>query len=351
MFPVSERFRPQQFECITQGLIAKEGPVNDGGWRDLHIPVNLHQAFFDASERDPARRYKLFCRASDQEKTIGVAFSADGLRWSELQLCPEISVPGDTHNNAFWAPELGRYVGITRLRTDQRLVARTESPDFVHWTKAVEVLRGDPLNQTYAMPVFRHAGVYLSLPMIFRTGEDRVHCELAWSPDTLAWHRIASGQPLIANSNRQGDYDWGCVYAAATPVFHEQEIRLYYGASNGPHTNWRDSFLALATLRPDGFAGFETAAGGHVGRISTKPLPWAGSELQITADVTGGEIGVTLQNEAGAVVATAEPVTATSTDRTLRWKHGFEFARLQGTAVRVAFAMTSAKLYSFNFAG
>ncbi|MSU65626.1 MAG: hypothetical protein EXS38_05905 [Opitutus sp.] len=307
--------------------------------------------FLDATERDSARRYKLFARASDRNRTIGVAFSPDGLHWSEIQLCPEINVPGDTHNNAFWSPEAGKYVGITRLRTGQRLVARTESDDFIHWTKAVEILRGDPLNQTYAMPVFRHAGVYLGLPMIFRTVEDRVHCELAWSPDTVTWHRIDAGQPLIANSPRAGDYDWGCVYAAATPVFHEKEIRLYYGASNGPHTNWRDSFLALATLRPDGFAGFETAAGGRVGRITTKPLPCAGSQLQITADVTGGNLGVTLRSEAGAVVATAEPVTATSTDQTLRWKNGFDLARRKGTLVRVAFEFTSAKVYSFNFAG
>ena len=195
---------------------------------------------------------------------MGVAFSPDGLRWSALTHCPEISVPGDTHNNALWSPETGRYVGITRMKSDQRLVARTESPDFIHWTRAVEVLRGDKLHQTYAMPIARYGGVYLGFLMILDMAADRVACELAWSADTVAWQRIEPGHALIPNSETAGDYDWGCVYAAA-PVFTKNEIRLYYGASNGPHTNWRDGFLALATLRPDGFAGYETVAPEHKG--------------------------------------------------------------------------------------
>src|SRR5204863_593439 len=140
--------------------------------------------------------------ASDKVKTMATAFSSDGLHWSSQILCPEIQVPGDTHNHAFWSPELCKYVSITRLKTDQRLVARTESADFIHWSKAVEVLRGDKLHQTYAMPVFRYAGVYLGLAMMFDTKTDRVSCELAWSPDTIAWERIDPGQPLIPNSER-----------------------------------------------------------------------------------------------------------------------------------------------------
>lgn len=147
------------------------------------------------------------------------------------------------------------------------------SADFIHWTKAVEVLRGDRTNQTYAMPVFRHAGVYLGLLAIFNTQTDRTHCELAWSADTVAWHRIQPGTPLIPTATRRDAYDWGCVYPAAVPVVRENEIRLYYGASNGPHTNWRDGFLALATLRPDGFAGWTPQNETKPAVVLTRPLP------------------------------------------------------------------------------
>ena len=305
--------------------------------------------FRDDAERDPARRFKLFCRAGDKLRTMAVAFSPDGLRWSELTPCPEIQVPGDTHNNALWSPDTGRYVGITRLKTDQRLVARTESADFIHWTKAVEVLRGDKLNQTYAMPVFRHAGVYLGLPMILRTAGDRVHCELAWSTDAVEWHRIDAGRPLIPNSDRPGDYDWGCVYAAATPVFLEREIRLYYGASNGPHTNWRDGFLALATLRPDGFAGYEPTDRNRVATVTTRAFKCGGARLRLSADAGGGTVRTTLLDDAGRKLAEAAPVTGNVTDQPLTWANGFNLAEHVGRPVRLAFELKAAKVYSFSF--
>ena len=77
----------------------------------------------------------------------------------------QIDAAADTHNNAFWDPSLRQYVGITRLwRDGQRVVGRTVSADCRMWTKADEVLRGLERHlQTYAMPVFRYAGVYLGL--------------------------------------------------------------------------------------------------------------------------------------------------------------------------------------------
>ena len=68
--------------------------------------------------------------------------------------------------------------------------------------------------------------------MIFNAVTDRVHCELAWSPDTWEWHIIDPGTPLIDTSHEKGDYDWGCVYASV-PIFLPDEIRIYYGASDG----------------------------------------------------------------------------------------------------------------------
>ena len=302
--------------------------------------------FHDPRDPDPARRFKLFARASESVRQMAVAFSPDGLHWSAPTLCPEINVPGDTHNNAFWSPELGKYVGITRMKSDQRLVARTESADFLHWTKAVEVLRGDRTNQTYAMPVFRHAGVYLGLLAIFNTATDRTHCELAWSADTVAWHRIQPGTPLIPTASERGAYDWGCVYPAAVPVVRDQEIRLYYGASNGPHTNWRDGFLALATLRPDGFAGWTPQDETKPAVLLTRPLTATGKTLRLTADIApGGWVQATLLDPAGTVLAHGRRLTTTTTDGV-----GLQVANPHGQPVRVRLEMQHAKVYSFAFA-
>lgn len=309
--------------------------------------------FFDSADSDPARRYKLICRTSDADVTMGVAFSPDGQHWSRMIPCPEMKAVGDAHNNALWMPEAGRYAAFTRLKskTGERLVARSESADFLHWTPAVEVLRGDPQNQTYAMTVFRHAGLYLGLLMIFTPGDDRVHCELAWSPDTSAWHRINPGTAFIPNSETRGDYDWGCVYAGA-PIVQNDETRIYYGASNGPHTGWREGFLALATLRPDGFAGYEPVEREKSGQVLTRPVRCAGGPLRLTADAAGGKVSVRLLDEAGKVLATAAPVTGDVTDEALRWEGGFKLAEVAEVGerpVRIEFELTAARVYSFSF--
>lgn len=119
------------------------------------------------------------------------------MHWAEPLFCPEIGVEGDTHNNAIWAPELGKYVGITRRwLAGERLVMRAESTDFVHWSIATEVLKGDRLNQTYAMPIVAYQNLYLGFVMVLNTQTDRVQCELAWSPDTVLWRRIDPATPL-----------------------------------------------------------------------------------------------------------------------------------------------------------
>lgn len=301
--------------------------------------------FLDPLDPDPARRFKLFARAAESIRQMAVAFSPDGLRWSQPTLCPEINVPGDTHNNAFWSPELRKYVGITRMKTDQRLVARTESADFIHWTKATEILRGDRTNQTYAMPVFRHAGVYLGLLAIFNTATDRTHCELAWSPDTLTWHRVQPGIPFLPTSTRPGDYDWGCVYPAAHPVILDTEIRLYYGASNGPHTNWRDGFLALATLRPDGFAGYAATTTAQIATLLTHPVVASGKTLRLTADIApGGWLRATVLDPTGKTLAVGPRLTATITNAAAA-----ETAALPNQPVRLRLEFQAAQIYSFSF--
>ncbi len=321
-----------EFNGSTANNLVLRRPHGSGVWRDAHDP-------------DPARRFKLFARSSESVRQMAVAFSPDGLHWGPQTLCPEINVPGDTHNNAFWSPELGKYVGITRMKSDQRLVARTESADFLHWTKAVEVLRGDVTNQTYAMLTFRHAGVYLGLLAIFNTKTDRTQGELAWSPDTVTWQRIQPGTPLMPNSSKREDYDWGCVYPAAVPVFLDHEIRLYYGASNGPHTNWREGFFALATLRPDGFAGYVPKDEAQPAVIVTRPLTLSGRTLRLTADIgAGGWVKATLLDATGKVLTEGTRLTTTMTGEVAV---ALEKNTEQPVCVRLETKL--AKVYSFTF--
>ena len=304
--------------------------------------------FKDPRDPDPKRRYKAFFKG----KMISVGFSPDGIHWGQAIACPEANVAGDTHNNAFWAPTLGKYVGITRTwaKPRGRQVARTSSADFLKWTKAEVVLEGIANHlQTYAMPVFYYGGVYIGLPAIYNSRTDRTHTELSWSPDTVNWHRIDPGTPLIANSTEKGGYDWGTAYAAAYPVFGKDEIRLYYGGCDDKHFGWRNGYFCLATLRPDGFAGYEPISPDTPAVITTRPILSTGHGLFVTADVDkGGSVTATLFDANGNKLAPSMPLKKTATDAMI-WPRMFDSASLKGRTIHIEFQLTNAKLYSFQF--
>jgi len=316
-------------------------------------PWTVHGAgvFKDLRDSDSKRRYKMFFRS---EKCMAVAFSPDGMNWSSPTDCPEIEAAGDTHNNAFWDPENNKYVGITRLWDPVkrvRLVGRTESTDFLKWTKAVEVLRASPTEthrQTYAMPVFRYADIYLGFVMIINTDTDTVDCELTWSPNTVHWERVCPGTQLIPRGP-EGSYDGGCIYAAAYPIFRSDEILLYYGGNNGKHGHWRDGFFCLAHLRPDGFAGMEPINLHETGRIVTKPIQCVGRNLRVSADVDGGMLRVGILDASGFGLEGCELIKSNVTDRVIKWKNGRNLSNFRGKPIRLQFELASAQLYSFSF--
>jgi len=336
-----------RWEKPKLGLVEFEGgKENNLVWRGPHGAG----VFKDPRDPDPKRRYKTIFMS----KRLSYGFSTDGIRWGGEKPCG-INVRGDTHNNALWAPTLGKYVAFTRTyggrKRRTRQVARTESKDFVKWTPQQVVMMESP-NQTYSMPVFYHGGVYLGLVSVYRMGIGRVWTELAWSPDTIKWHRINRGSRLIPNSDKELDYDYGCVYACATPVFLKDEIRLYYGGSDWLHSTWRNAFLCLATLRPDGFAGYEQESRDKPSVIITTPIAYRGQPIQVTADVgLGGSVKMSVLDEAGNTLAVAKTITSTVTDTPLELDKKVEVKK-----VRLKFELNSenvwyskSKLYSFSF--
>lgn len=321
---------------IGEGGEHWEGPHGTGIFKDLRDP-------------DPKRRYKAFLKA----EILSVAFSADGLHWDKAITCPEADSAGDTHNNAFWAPTLGKYVGITREwgKPFGRQVARTTSEDFINWKKCEIVLEGmDPRYQTYAMPVFYHGGIYLGLVAIHDQEDDIVWTELTWSPDTIKWNRVLPGTPLIPNDGKEGDYDWGCVYAAAYPVFLEDEIRLYYGGSDGHHNIWRNGFFCLATLRPDGFAGYTQTEYGEPATITTTPIVHHKGTLRLTADVgKKGYVKVRVLDKRNKLLAESEPLKGSVSDKKVTWRDGFSLDKLAKKPAQIQFEFQNATIYSFSF--
>jgi hypothetical protein len=193
------------YKGSRENNIVTMGPHGAGVFKDLHDP-------------DPTRRYKLVMQG------VKTSSSSDGVHWSIPVAQVEIGGHGDTHNNAFWAPTLNRYVLITRAwkkmpntntkKERARVVSRSESTDFNTWTKASHVIEPEayPL-QPYAMPTFYHGGVYLGIIAVHHQPPvDRVWPELAWSTDTKIWHRVCEGTPLIPLAEKPLKYDYGCIY-------------------------------------------------------------------------------------------------------------------------------------------
>jgi hypothetical protein len=339
--------------AVSADGIVWEKPGLDA-YRYQDKPTNIVQfrdhgtgVFKDPRDPDPNRRYKLISGRIPLG-SIDVAFSPDGISWSERRLVA--NARGDTHNNAFWAPGLNRYVAMTREYPDKvRTVLRMESEDFNHWTKPEEVLRGPREAQVYSMPVFPYAGVYIGLPAIFRVGTDkRVHTELAWSADTHTWHRIDAGTELIPLAEDTESHEWGCIYCAACPVVLQDEIRIYYSGQAGPH-GWQAGWWCLATLRPDGWAGYEPVDGDRPAAVHTHPVAWSGKGLRVTADAEGGEVVAAAVGTDGRELARSKPLTGEITAAEVRWEDAFAPASLAGQSVRLRFQATKARIYSFAF--
>ena len=303
----------------------------------------------DRHDRDRSGRFKAFLKG-------GVASSPDGLHWSDLQACPEIKAKWDTHNNLFWDERHGKYVGMTRLwdggfPDGERIVGRTESQDFNTWTQAVEVLRAlpeEPERQTYTLIAFPYANLYLGLLMMFNTETDLVDCELAWSRDTVEWERVCPGTPLIPRGP-EGSIDWGCVYGAAYPFLKDGRLQLYYGGSNGRHTDWRAGFLGLATLRPDGFAGVTPANKPQAATLVTQPVNCTGRQLCLSADADGGAVRAAVADVDAMSLAECTPIQTDGTDAPVHWRDGQDLTALVGQEVQLIFELREATLYSFSF--
>lgn len=309
----------------------------------------------ESSDADPAKRYKLFAgrEVPGKDRFTVVAFSSDGIHWTDPIPCTETTVQGDTHNNPLWVQQRNTYVGFTREYKDQRVVMRTESTTFLHWSKATEVLRGDLKNQTYAMQVFASHGIYLGMLAILYTETDRVHGELAVSEDTVHWRRVCAGVPLVPNSDQRADYDYGCVYIAKSPFLVGDDIWIYYGASDAPHSGWRNGFLALATLRPGRWAGYEHTSGeppgrSH-GRVTTAPIVCRGSQLRVNVLAPLGSLRVGVVGESELASEDCQPIRGDAVNAKVTWNSGMDLSGLVGRPVQLELEIDRGTVYAFEF--
>lgn len=325
----------------------------------------LHDAhgasvFYDAQETESRKKYKMLYRQDGQDRLLVVAFSADGIHFSDHTVLEphKRQIMADSHNFAFRDPQ-GGFVLISRhWDRNLRVVTRMFSNDFIHWSRPRQVFCGQSReDQIYSMPVFWFDGFYMGLPSIFHDGDsecgnfDCVDCELAYSADTIHWHRVAAGTPFIRRSPGMypnGGPDCGCIYASP-PIAEGDKLLFYYMGGNGRHSDFRETSLLCATLKMGRFASLR--AGNHrQGFLETAALECRPSVLTLDAECEkGARISVQVTDVYGQAIDGYThndcSVNMEGERCTVRWQENTLLPQCKN--LRLQFLMNGMRLYSF----
>jgi hypothetical protein len=391
--------------------------VSNGGYGDRYCCSVL----VDASEKDPARRYKMAYYdwsvvGQREEPGLHVAFSPDGIHWTKHDQGPllrslfgrtavlpfageepyhEVPVKGKPPRktwsypltmsdviDVFWDPVRQVYVIIDKLWIDgpdggtagRMALGRTESRDFVTWSKPQLVLAPDDEDgadvEFHGAPAFFHKGRYFALCQVkSRRARLTMDLELMTSRDGLRWERPFRKEFFLARS-KPGLFDSRTLLSNSTPVVLEDEIRFYYGAANvAPLDGVKSepaqrSGVGMASIPLDRFAGLRPVAKSepstpprpleNIGQVTLKPLDLKGcTEIAVNADCGDGSLRVELLNEEGYRVRGYSKdesvlIQGNSLCHRIAWKnHGLE--SLPAGRYMLRFHLQGATLFAVSF--
>ncbi len=161
-----------------------------------------------------------------------------------------------------------------------RIVTRSESEDFIHWTNQQVVMEppedAPPGYQYYGMDVQEYAGMYIGHVQLFTALDGYVNMQLVWSYDGI---NFTVNKDLFAVACSKNGWDRGGIYSANFTELDEGRLCLYYSAINVDHmvieVDQMEAATGRAWLRKDGFASLSG------GIIKTIPLKVTKSKLFI----------------------------------------------------------------------
>lgn len=276
------------------------GLVEFNGSKENNIIMrNAHGScvFLDEEESDTNKRYKLLTKIefSNDNHFMAVAFSSDGIKFTDPVPWPRFNPQADTYNFFFRDPITNKFVLITRIwKHNLRIAAKCESDDFIHWTEPVEILRGQgPESQVYSMPVFRYGNIYMGLPSMYKEGDrldedfDTVDLKLTFSTDMNNWEYVVPSESFIergAGNYPNGEFDNGCIFSS-TPVEIDDKLYFYYMGGNGQHTNYRETSFARGYIEKDKFAYYSPRNTDKISILLTTAFNFYGDNVSLLADV------------------------------------------------------------------
>jgi hypothetical protein len=366
----------------------------------------------DERDPDPAKRYKMAdfdFSTHDGEEYPGlhVAFSPDGIHWTR----PDIPMPrqriayGGLERNlpvkgepgtqwcipltlsdtkdVFWDEPRGVFADYGKMWIDgpagdmawKHAMGRSESKDFINWSKPELVLTPDdvdpPHTEFHTSPVFYHAGCYFSLAQVLNRAElgGVIDIELMLSRDGFRWERPFRDTFFIDRENAKS-FEAGSMFTNSTPVILDDEIRFYYGAYSFGATSWSDdeqvSGVGMASIPRDRFAGIRSVEVSdqvslskplhNVGQVTLKPIDISGiSNITLNADASDGEIRVELLDAEGYRIegftdADAVPITGDSLRHGVSWRsRGLDDLKTKTVMPRIH--LKSAEVFAVDLLG
>ena len=338
-------------------VVLDPGPGGSGGVCVLKTPW----------EKDPGRLYKMLFKTLGPKGELGIAFSPDGIHWTRHS---ETVLGGnfDTFNVTFWDDRLGKYVAYLRINQRPRrlrLVGRAESEDFVHWTTPSIVLGPDsqdpPDSDLYTSGAFKYSeadSVYFMMPSLSDWRRGQLWVQLATSRDGIYWQRACNRESFIP-LGAPGSFESEEIYVGVPPLVKDDQIYIYYCGEDRPHWHGvgpgKDASggIGVATLRLDGFISIDAGENPSGGTVTTVPMRFRGSYLEVNADATWGEIKVEVLNEKREVIRgfgqeECSPVMGDSVRHRVVWENG-DLSTLVGTSIKLRFHLCCARLYAFQF--
>ncbi len=324
----------------------------------------------------PERRYKALGGTS--QSGLIAWCSPDGIHWKKMQEAPVFTQGAfDSQNVSFWSEHEQKYLCYFRTWTkvngvNFRMVSRTTSDDFIHWTAPVEMDFGNtPREQLYTnqtAPYFRAPHIYISVAARFMphrqvlTEEQahRLHVDPGYFRDcsdavlmtsrggNRYYRTFMEGyiRPGIGLDNWVSRSNYPALNIVQTGP---AEMSLYVNQDYAQPT----AHLHRYSLRLDGFVSAHAPYRG--GEMITKPFRFGGDTLFINFSTSAaGFVKVEIQDESGIPLEgysldEAREIIGNEIEKPVSWKQGSNLRKVTGKTVRLRFVMKDADLYSICF--
>jgi hypothetical protein len=361
---------------------------------NVHGPCVIRNQHNDNPEEKYLAFYDSYCYNGPEIQEVlqdcrwcYTATSPDGIKWSPGKGRPAVPGKPDCGQSVLWDPVKKCYLAYMRgTRHDMeagavRYVRLATSPDFLHWSDPIELLRldkdeGDPRQQLHQFSVTKRGDQFVALrsifhidlfeiipnrdagPMTIETGT--CDTQLAVSRDGYSWNCCADRDVFIPRG-ALGQWDSEWIVTASHIIFHNDQMLFYYASSNQPRKDMVEKGeacfgIGLATAPQDRFQTLRSHIHNQIAVIETKPLVFLQGDLKVNAAAQNGQITTELCDFNGQIIdgfskEDCTIVQSDGLDQLVHWKgrrlsDAIDQTKNHQHAIRVRFYINNASLFA-----